>query len=282
MKVLVTGSEGRLGSQIGNKIDIMGLDKSGAEIEADITDDSVIDEIEEVDPDVIVHAAAIHAGESEKNPGKAKKVNVEGTRNISTAAEITNAHIIFMSSSHVFSGTQESVYTEKDKPDPVLEYGKTKLEGEKIVSSCKSSTILRSSIVYGSSSGGEASSGNFFSWARNELNQDKEVEIITDQVNNPIFIEDLADIVVESAEKKIQGLYHVAGASKISRYKSIKKLKQIHGLRGSVKPITKKELGWEKRGNNYAMSIEKLKTVFETEPSSIEKGFKKWKSNLEI
>ena len=80
---------------------------------------------------LILHCAAIaRVRECELNKSKAKRVNIEGTRNIVQSINKINKHIklIFISSDAVYSSTKGN-YQETDKLSPYNVYGKTKVEG---------------------------------------------------------------------------------------------------------------------------------------------------------
>ncbi|MFB6144222.1 MAG: NAD(P)-dependent oxidoreductase [Candidatus Nanohaloarchaea archaeon] len=278
MDILLTGSKGKLGREIQSLLDVKGLSlEEDAEISADISQTSTITKIVEENPSVIIHTAAIHANECEEDKEKCQKVNVEGTKNIVEAAEKVDAHLIFISSSHVFSGTTFEEYTEESKTDPVLEYGKSKKKGEDIVSSLSRHTILRSSLMYGSTQTQEATSGNFFSWAKSGLEAGKEIDIIMDQVNSPVYVGDVAKVVEEAVKKERYGLYNVASQDSLSRYMAVKELKNIFELGGKINPILREDLGWQNRGFDYTMSINKLKNNFDYTPSKFTEGVKRWK-----
>ncbi|MFB6209889.1 MAG: NAD(P)-dependent oxidoreductase [Candidatus Nanohaloarchaea archaeon] len=282
MEILVTGANGRLGSAIAERREITGLSRSGADILADVSDESVSQKIERAEPDAVVHAAAMHANECEENPGRAREVNVRGTENVARAVESIDARMVFISSEHVFSGDKEEKYSEDDEKDTNLVYGETKIDAErKVREICSDWTILRSAIMYGADESGEASSGNFFSWARNDLKQGNRVDIITDQVNTPIYIPKLAEIILESIDRDIDGLFNAGGKSSVSRYEAVKKLKKIHDLDGELNPITRADLGWEERGENYALDTSRLEKNFENKPLSIEEGFRRWRRRIE-
>ena len=92
---------------------------------------AVLSCVEETKPDVIINCAAhtnVDACESQWD--LAYKINAIGARNLSIAAEKTNAKLIHVSTDYVFPGTSPQPLTEFDTPDPISAYGKTKWEGE--------------------------------------------------------------------------------------------------------------------------------------------------------
>ncbi|MFB6208220.1 MAG: dTDP-4-dehydrorhamnose reductase, partial [Candidatus Nanohaloarchaea archaeon] len=230
MRILVTGINGQLGSSIAEKEEVIGLDLNDAEISADISDEEVIEMITNEDPDCIVHAAAYtDVDGAEENPEKAFEVNVEGTENVVKAAEETGAHLIYISTDYVFDGGKGD-YTEEDEPHPLNVYGETKLEGENAVKDSDIAwSILRPSVIF------DGKHDNFFTWAKNELETSGEVQVVKDQICSPTLASNLADMVLEVAERGITGTLHTAGRSQVSRYEAVKIMKEELNLEGEVR-----------------------------------------------
>lgn len=272
MKYLITGSKGQVGTALESKIDdSVGLDLSDSDIEADISDKEVVGKIEDENPDVIIHAAALtDLDGAENNPEDAKQVNVEGTQNIVEAAEETSAHLIYISTDYVFDG-ERGDYSEEDRTNPQSVYSRTKYEGEKAVrNSDVESTIVRTSVVF------HEEFDNFFTWARRELEEGKEVAAITDQTCCPTYAPNLAEIIVEAAKEEITGTYHAAGDSKVTRYESVQIMKEELGCDGRVKRSKMEDLPWEAhRPKDSSLSLAKLKEDFDTKPISISDAFRR-------
>jgi dTDP-4-dehydrorhamnose reductase len=95
-------------------------------------------------PDLILHAAAwtdVDGAESE--PERARRVNVEGARNVVALG----APVVYFSTDYVFDGTKGEPYVESDEPNPLSVYGRTKLEGEREI---RDGWVVRSSWLFGS------------------------------------------------------------------------------------------------------------------------------------
>jgi dTDP-4-dehydrorhamnose reductase len=270
MKVLVTGSNGQVGSAVLEKRNWTGLDLNDADIEQDITEEAgVIQEIEELNPDAIVHTAALtDLDEAEENPRRARGVNVEGTRNMLKAADRCGARLIFISTDYVFDG-ERGDYSVEDEAKPVSVYAKTKAEAEEMVQkSDVKSTIFRPSVVF------NEDHDNFMTWAKSELEEKGKVSAITNQVCCPTYAPNLADFIIEAVEKGIRGTYHVVGNSKVTRYESVQIMKEELGLDGDVKSIKMEDLPWKAhRPMDSSLSMAKAKQDFDTKSISISEGF---------
>jgi dTDP-4-dehydrorhamnose reductase len=146
MNILITGASGYIGARIFEDLreshDVTGTfcrNRFSMDLrQLDITNRKAVFEIvSEVNPDLIIHAAAIPSRRRcEKNPSDAIAINASGTRNIVEAANLSNAKIMYISSLGAI--------------EPVTEYGKTKLMGEQYTKNARMGySILRLSVTFG-------------------------------------------------------------------------------------------------------------------------------------
>ena len=164
-------------------------------------------------PQLVIHCAAITtAAEAQKDPGLARRVNVGVTEFLAgLAAEIS---FVFFSTDLVFDG-RKGDYTETDAPNPLNLYGETKLAAETAVLKNPSHLVIRTSI-----NGGVSRSGNraFNEQLRRSFQQTGPgMTLFRDEFRCPIPAVETARAVWELAGKNCAGLYHVAGAEKLSR-----------------------------------------------------------------
>lgn len=266
MKYLVTGTNGQVGSSIIELVeDSIGLDRDDADLEIDITNEEVVRDIVRCEPDVIVHAAAfVDVDAAENNSKEAKRVNVQGTSNIVSAAEKTEAHLIFISTDNVFDGERGN-YSEKDKLNPVNFYGETKTSAEKMVEDSDSdSTIFRTALVF------KEGYQNFFTWLMGKIEKGDEIGVVTDQKCNPTYAPNLAEAIIESAERNITGVYNMAGASAVTRYESAQIMKEELGLEGQIERAKRSDIPWEAdRPKDSSLDLSKFNEKFETDPLSL-------------
>ena len=141
--LLTTGLNGLVGSRFAldftNAYDFDNLDLRDQQQPTDITNyEQVLTRFQNSSATHIIHLAAYTdvtgawKQTNDKN-GLAYKVNVVGTKNIVKAAQITNKHLIYISTAYVFDGEKKEMYTEEDVPNPIEWYGKTKWLAEEIV-----------------------------------------------------------------------------------------------------------------------------------------------------
>ena len=164
-------------------------------------------------PQLVIHCAAISAaGEAQKNPVLARRVNVEATKLLAElAAEI---QFVFFSTDLIFDGRKGN-YTETDAPNPLHVYGETKAAAEEIVLKNPRHLVVRTSLNYGASRTGDRS---FNEQLRLALQTGQGMTLFTDEFRSPIPAVETARAVWELAGKNWTGIYHVAGAEKLSRW----------------------------------------------------------------
>ena len=282
-KILVTGSGGMLGVDLCDKLatdyDVIGLDiyrspgrpfdsaqgrqvtRAQGFIRCDITDrDKILRSVRSAEPDLIVHAAAwTDVDGCELDPIKAKKINTEGTRNISLAASELKAPFVFISTDFVFDGNKKTPYGESEKPNPLNVYGESKLEGEKLAAKSDKCAIIRTSWLYG------ANGKNFVDAIINKAKSGEDLKVVNDQVGSPTYTKDLAEaierlinIVIEespghqaSAEQsgaspkgtKSPGLFHISNRGAVSWFEYAKNILETSGVKNvEIKPIKSAEL----------------------------------------
>jgi len=164
-------------------------------------------------PHAIIHCAAITVvADAQKSPALARRVNVETTQLLSElAAEIP---FVFFSTDLVFDGGKGN-YSETDAVNPLHVYGETKLAAEQCVLANPRHLIVRTSINGGVSLSGARS---FNEQLRRSMQQaGTAMTLFTDEFRCPIPATETARAVWELLGKECAGLYHLAGAEKLSR-----------------------------------------------------------------
>ena len=207
-KYLVTGYKGQLGYDIVRELQARGeKDILAVDIDdMDITNrDEVMSVIKEYNPDVIFHCAAwTQVDNAEDNEEACRKVNVEGTKNLTDASIAVGAKMIYVSTDYVFDGTKEGTYSETDKVNPMSVYGKTKYEGEEEVRRNPNHFITRTSWVFG------MNGKNFIKTMLNKAAEGKtNLSVVNDQIGSPTYTVDLAKTLVDMSFSDKYGTYHV-------------------------------------------------------------------------
>ena len=194
-KILVTGANGQLGSEL--KV-IAGNNKNFEFIftdyqELDISNKpAVVSFVKKHKPNYIINCAAYTAvdkAESEKE--KAFLINAESVKNLTEASVEINANFISISTDYVYSGNNFKPYKETDKTAPESVYGETKLAGENEALKYNNSLIIRTSWLY-------SRFGNNFVKTMLKLGRGhNSLNIIFDQIGTPTYAADLAKAIIE-------------------------------------------------------------------------------------
>lgn len=194
MNILITGSNGQLGSEIKAHSDNSSDTYIFTDIaELDITNPEAIRAfIDECKIDVIVNCAAYtNVEKAEDDAQTAEVVNCDAVRNLAEAAKLHNATLIHISTDYVFNGEKNTPYTELETTAPTGVYGRTKLAGEEAVrdSEC-SHIIIRTSWLY-------STYGANFVKTISRLSAEKEsINVVFDQAGTPTYAEDLAKAII--------------------------------------------------------------------------------------
>ena len=240
MKILITGANGLLGHELASVLkdhSLILLSHSQLDIS---NSDSVNKEIDTHSPDIIINSAAYTQVDlCESNYDLAFSSNATGPKNLAIKCKQLNIPLIHISTDYVFEGNQEknTPLEETDKLGPKTVYGKTKLEGEKLVmENCDKYFILRTAWLYGEGK-------NFVKTMINLSKKNKELKVVNDQVGCPTYAKDLAKAIKEIIDKKSEkyGIYHVTNKGEVSWYEFAKKIFEIKKIEIKVNPCTSEE-----------------------------------------
>lgn len=173
------------------------------------------DLIKQINPDYIVNTVAHPSIDfCEKNPDVAKKLHVDAVKEIAETSKDIDAKLISFSTDAVFDGEKNEKYSESDATNPISQYGKTKLEGEKIVlNTSKNNAVLRTTVIYGWNK-----KSRFTNWVIDTINKKQKVTAFIDQFNTPTLADDLAKVSIQIIKKNVAGLFHAVGDTCLSRY----------------------------------------------------------------
>ena len=288
MKIFITGGSGLLGSKVAE----IALEKEyevysgynshkpefGEPVKFDLANpESVVKAIDEVKPDAIIHSAALtDVDKCEVEKELAYKINVEGTRVVAEMARKVGAFMVYISTDYVFDGSK-GMYKEEDETNPINYYGYTKLLGEKY---CQDFCIARTCVIYGA----KPASGkvNFALWLINKLENGESVRIITDQYITPTLNTNLAKMLLEIAERKIIGVFHLAGATRVSRFEFAKEIARVFGLDDSlIIPSRMDVINWvAKRPKDSSLDTSKANKFLNEKPYELKKALKVLKEEI--
>ena len=262
MNVLVTGSNGQLGTELRRLAldsphhfiftDINSL--PGVEtVYLDISDRASIDIIAESEKvDIIVNCAAytdVERAESEID--MAMLLNHQAVENLAGAAASRDAALIHISTDYIFSGEGNLPIREDAVPAPKGVYGSTKLAGEKALqkSACRS-VIVRTSWLY------SPYGRNFVKTMRRLMQESGQIRVVYDQVGSPTYAADLADALMQIIQgPRIEGkaVYHYSDEGVVSWYDFAQAIRELSGYDCRVVPCLTGEYPTKARRPHYSV-----------------------------
>jgi len=272
MKVLITGSNGQLGSEIKELAsDYKNLECVFKDLpELDICDAEVLNTfIIDQHINAVINCAGYTAvDKAEEEALIAQKVNSEGVLNLANALKKVDGKLIHISTDYVFDGNHSQPYKESDPVSPIGVYGQTKRAGElAVLNGSIDAIVIRTSWLY-------SSYGNNFVKTMLRLGNEKEnLGVIFDQVGTPTYARDLAKTCLEILTgvnsvkiSKNGNLYHYSNEGVASWYDFAISIMELGGVNCKVKPIQTKDYPTlAKRPQYSVLNKSKIKTDFKIE-----------------
>jgi len=243
--ILITGSNGQLGSEIKNIADdfsqfsffFTDVDK------LDITNEKhVFDFVNTNNIDFIINCAAYTAvDKAEEDQIMAHKINVIGTKNLKNAAKNKNIPLIHISTDYVFDGKNHKPYKETNPTSPQSIYGKTKLDGELAILDYKKAVIIRTSWLY------SIFGNNFVKTIIKIATKNDQIKVVSDQIGSPTNAADLAFASLKITEQIFEkdevdgGIYHFSNEGVCSWYDFAKNIISLKSITCDIKAVNSDE-----------------------------------------
>jgi len=260
MKLLVTGSQGQLGSRIVEALraqaahDVVALPRESL----DITDrEAVLEAVGASRPDWILNCAAytdVERAESER--AEAFRLNAEAVGLLADAAERHGARLLHPSTDYVFSGDFEDEaprpYHEEDAPAPLSVYGASKLAGEmRLRGHGVRSLIVRTSWLYGGP--GRNFLSTMLRLGREAEASKKPVRVVGDQRGSPTDAPSLARQIIRLVEAGAEGLVHASAHGEATWHELAAEIFVRAGLHPELERITTAEYPSRARRPPYSV-----------------------------
>jgi len=268
----ITGAAGLIGnslvkvaSTLSSSINVRPITRS----DFDLTDYRALQQaFYKEQPNIIIHCAAMSKSpECFAQPELAKKVNTDLVRFFCNLAQ--GSRFVFFSSDLVFDGKKGN-YKETDQVNPLSVYGRTKVEAEEFVLAHSNSLIIRTSLNCGISLSGNRGFNEQMklAWA-----QGRTLQLFIDEFRSPIFADITARATLELAFSKEKGIFHIAGAERLSRYEIGMLLSQrYYQLKPKIQPTSLKEYKGEPRPADTSLDCSKAMNTITTKLP----GFSEW------
>ena len=240
-RVIVTGANGQLGRAINQQYaDSTEYELVNTDVgELDITNiDTVMEFTRDIRPYAIINCAAYTAVEKcEEEEDLAFRINAVGARNLSIAADETDAKLVHVSTDYVFDGNGNRPYRETDPVGPQGAYGRTKLAGENFVKEfSKKHYIVRTAWLYGDGK-------NFVKTMLRLSETNDKVRVVRDQVGSPTSAAELAKAIAYLLPTENYGLFHGTCEGDCSWAQFTEEIFRLAGRKTVVEAITSEEYG---------------------------------------
>lgn len=258
MKVWVTGAGGLLGQALmacappAPDWQVRGLTHE----ELELTQYKELREAFQRDrPDLVIHAAALsRPRDCEGNSDRAWAVNVGVTAML--ADLLGERRMVFISSEQVFDG-RGGPYAEDAPVSPINVYGQTKAEAERHVLSRPQHVVVRLALTYGHS---RSRNRAFNEEWEQRWRQGETLRLFTDEYRCPIPAPVAARALwILAAEPAAKGVYHLAGAERLSRWDIGRLLAQrIPGALSLIQPASLGEWQGPPRPPDLQLTCERV------------------------
>jgi len=217
-RIAILGGRGMLGTELAKICRQEGFDVIVFDLpEFDITNSQQLKETLSTTKTIVNCAAYTNVDGAESEAELAYQVNAEAVGRLGALVKEANAWLLHVSTDFVFDGRSDRPYVETDPPNPINEYGKTKLAGEQLLgqSGCHH-CIIRIEWTYG------AAGNNFVTKLIKRTKTDKELRVVDDQIGSPTATTEVAKVICELLRIKPTGVFHFASAGYVSRYEMAK------------------------------------------------------------
>mgnify|MGYP001301422921 CR=1 FL=1 len=227
MKIIVTGSNGMLGSLLCKNFnnlheiyafhrDIECLSKYSKSIKLDLIDFVQLkSKFDEIKPDLVIHCASLtNIDLCENEPLLAYGTNVTITENIARLCS-SQTKLIYISTDQVYGNANNHSEVNR-KLKPLNHYGKTKLEGEhKVKGLCRDYINIRTNIFGWNIKPDRISSAE---WIYQNLKNKEFLFLFNDYFFSPLYTEYLGAIIIQLVEMDFIGVVNVGSPKPCSKY----------------------------------------------------------------
>jgi dTDP-4-dehydrorhamnose reductase len=279
--VLILGSDGKLGSGLMRRLEIRARGTTRRanllphEIFFDLLNQESIQNLKKISDYrfAIIVAAVSDPDQCYINQKLSHSINVDSTISVLKILKEKQIKPIFISTEMVFNGNGE-LYSEFEKPEPILIYGRQKLEVERyVLNNFDDFMILRLSKMYSSKNNDKSILYSFF----DDIFSNKKATYAKDQYFSPTLQDDFEISVLRLIEKDLSGVFHISSSCRVSRWDLFELFADAIGNFGQVRPCLLSDIKFlEKRPNDLSLNGKKLSKAIDFVFTTPRMGIDKW------
>src|SRR5262245_48300440 len=238
-RVLITGASGLLGGRLVALLHprhavVAARHRSAtppgaSSVELDLgSPESLAGAFREARPDAVVHCAALaDADACEREPDRARLLNVAASEALSRTCRAGGTRLIAVSTDLVLDGSRPFA-AEDDPARPLMTYGRTKLLGEQaVLALAPGAAVVRVSLIHGRGHGPRPTASEAIAWA---LRAGRRVRLFTDQFRTPVDPESVAAAIDALLAGTAAGRFHLGGPERLSRHDLGRRTARLLGL----------------------------------------------------
>lgn len=243
MEILVTGGEGQLGRCIVDVFKYFDNENKYIFMTRELFDltnkEQMAEQFEIFKPDVVINCAAYtNVEKAEENSIDTISVNYLGVEDLVKLCETYGVYLIHISSDYVFNGKSSKPYKEDSNVNPINIYGASKVGGDNAVIKYNRGIVLRTSWLY------SEYGHNFYRTMIERICEQKETNVVNDQIGTPTYAKDLAlfivrDLIASNKYKEVSGIYNFSNNGIASWYDFASMIETFYQNFGPYEPMRK-------------------------------------------
>jgi dTDP-4-dehydrorhamnose reductase len=238
-RALITGGGGQLASDLEQQLAGSWEVAAPSHAELDVADDAAVEALfADFNPDVVFNCAAYHNVDAcEQNEDTAFAVNSRAVKRLAEQCGAGGARLVHLSTNYVFDGSRVAPYGEDDLPRPRSAYAISKLAGEAAaLAYAPGALVVRTAGLYGLR-GSASKGGNFVTRMIARAREQGEIRMVADQRLSPTFTADLATVLIEAVDGRVEGIVHLTNAGQCSWYEFTVAIMERAGIEARVDAV---------------------------------------------